>query len=937
MPPTSSFSPLPLDLSTFVGREAELAQLQDLFSRTRLLTLTGPGGSGKTRLALELAGRQAEAARVLWVELAEANDAASVNSRIAQAMGIQDEASLAALLERLPGDALVALDNCEHVVDAVAAAVEAMLLRHPALRVLATSREPLGIRGERAWLVPPLSLGHDGEGASEAVGLFVERAREVAPNFELTSANREAVEAICRALDGIPLAIELAAARVRLLSPTQIRERLHEALDLLSRGGRTAVPRHRTLRAALDWSHALLDAESAALLRRLAVFQGGTGLEGVEFVGGDEGADPLDTLEVLGRLVDRSLVAVREQDSAARYHLLETVRIYALERLDEAGESETVRARHAAFMVALVEDARPHLTGAGRRMWVERLTAELPNLRAALAWTHEHDPALHLRLTTSLWWFWFSSRHWTEARRWLEGALSLDAAATPDRGRAELLFALGALEALQGRSAPAGEWLRQALELADGLGDEQLATYARVYLGMSLAQVHDPEAEQHLRPALEWLEAAGDLYLLRLAQILMGSAYANRGEMDAALEITRAGVATARAFGQDRELGISLQALGVLHWQVGDPAAAHDIFLESLAALERDPSVMFLARSLHYLALCRARRGHGLDAVRLLATAETARAAVGVQVIPLDAAHSEAVIHELETSLGDGLFQAAWSRGRESELADVVAEVLRGEESPDVPAPVAAQASAQPAPDLRIRLLGPMDVEVEGRPVPSDAWPYARPKELLALLALHPEGRTRAQIAAAMWPESAPAQAKNSVHVTLHHLRKTLGRPDWIEVVDDRYRLAERLTIDIDVHRFEALARTHGAGLQDLRRAAELYRGDLLADDVSSRWIEEPSDRLRRLRRGVVLALGTTLEEAAEDAEAEALYRGFARREELDEEFHRRLMALWTRRGERVRALEHFRRLAELLKNELEAEPEPETLELLARIQAGAA
>jgi DNA-binding SARP family transcriptional activator len=188
-----------------------------------------------------------------------------------------------------------------------------------------------------------------------------------------------------------------------------------------------------------------------------------------------------------------------------------------------------------------------------------------------------------------------------------------------------------------------------------------------------------------------------------------------------------------------------------------------------------------------------------------------------------------------------------------------------------------------------------------------------------------------------MWPESAPAQAKNSVHVTLHHLRKTLGRPDWIEVVDDRYRLAERLTVDIDAHRFEALARTQGAGLHEFRCAAELYRGDLLADDVSSRWIEEHADHLRRLRRDVVLALGAALEEAGDETEAEALYQGVTRREELDEEFHRRLMALWTRRGERVRALEHFRRLAELLRNELDAEPEPETLELLARIQGGAA
>lgn len=938
------FPALPIELSSFIGREAELIRLAADLAEVRLLTLTGPGGSGKTRLARELARRRASEVPVLWVELADVSPGSGVLARLAQAMGAGAEATtLDALIDQLPERTLVALDNCEHVVDAVAEVAHAILLRHPTARVLATSREPLALPGERGWLVPPLAV-EGGSDVPEAVRLFVERARDVQPTFELDAAQRPAVDAICRTLDGIPLAIELAAARVRLMTPAQIQARLHSALDLLSHGGRTAVPRHRTLRATLDWSHALLDVECARLLHRLAVFHGGAGLEGVEAIGAGAA---LDTLEALSRLVDRSWVTVRESHGEARYHLLETVRMYALERLVVSAELDLAQRLHAEFMVGLVEQARPHFTGPTRRQWVERLTPELSNLRAALEWTRSCDPMLHLRLTASLWWFWFSSRHWDEARRWLEGALELPEAQAADRRRAELLFALGALDALQGRSSEARPWLREALTIAESNEELALASYVRVYLGMSFAQALDPEAERYLEPARDWLAAHGDLYLLRLAQILLGSAYANRGDMVSALEVTAAGVATARRFGADRELGISLQALGILLFQVGDLEEARATLMESLVALERDPSIMFLARSLHFLALCAARDGDPHTAAQWLGAAGGGRASQGIAVVSIDAGASDPVVADLRRTLGATAFEAAIREGGARELGDVVAEAIAGARSaaPAPPPEAAEEARPDPEspipaavpdpPDLRVRLLGSFEVEVAGVPVDPDRWPYARPRELLALLLLHREGRTRDQIAAALWPDAGPTQARNSVHVTLHHLRKALERPEWVELVDGRYRIADTLRVEVDTERIEAAAGCADLDTGALRGAFELYRGDLLADGVAARWVEGWSDRVRRARREVGLRLATAHEAAGDPGAAESVFRRLLAGDELDEELHRGLLRALALRGDRAGALQHAERLERLLAEEWDSGPEESTLALVQEIRAG--
>ncbi|HSM59698.1 MAG TPA: AAA family ATPase, partial [Longimicrobiales bacterium] len=311
---------LPVDLTTFVGRSRELSDLAVLLERSRLLTLTGAGGSGKTRLASALAaarGGERTDEAVVWVELAPVEDLALVPAAVAEALGATEELRMpdaASLARFLGGRAfLLVLDNCEHVVDGAADLVDALLRACPGLRVLATSREPLGVQGERSWLVPALSLPASDElpdvEASEAARLFVERARDVAPDFALTPENAGAVADICRRLDGIPLALELAAARARVLAPGQIRARLDDAFRLLSSTSRTSVPRHRTLRATMDWSHDLLAGDARALLRRLAVFRGGATLDAVEAVGAGEPVPDAGVLETLAGLVDRSLVS----------------------------------------------------------------------------------------------------------------------------------------------------------------------------------------------------------------------------------------------------------------------------------------------------------------------------------------------------------------------------------------------------------------------------------------------------------------------------------------------------------------------------------------------------------------------------------------------------------------------------------------------------
>jgi predicted ATPase len=513
---------LPAPLNRFVGRDHEITDVQRALASTRLLTLTGAGGVGKTRLAIEVAPQvRADYPDGVWlVELAPLADPALVPNAVAAALGVtlSGERAREVLAESLRGKhLLLVLDNCEHLIEACAALAEALLRACPALHILATSREALNIPGEGMWRVPPMA-------AAESARLFADRARSAAPDFALTARTAPLVERICARLDGIPLAIELAAARVRALPVEQIAARLDDRFRLLTGGTRTALPRQQTLRGSIDWSYDLLSEPERALLRRLAAFAGGWTLEAAEAVCAGGGVEAGDVLDLLTRLVDKSLVAAQtdEGGEVTRYGLHETIRQYAAEKLAERGEADAARRRHARYYLGFVrENAPPVLRrtgepvqypfGAGTTPWLRRLEGERDNLRAALAWglreatdPGDVDAGVQLALWLSELWRVRGSR--SEAGAWLERALGHTDPAARTRTRAQLLNALADSVLHAGDVARADALTREALAIYRERGD-RYGTMITLSQG-HLSQGGPAEAQAVLA---EWLALAHDL------------------------------------------------------------------------------------------------------------------------------------------------------------------------------------------------------------------------------------------------------------------------------------------------------------------------------------------------------------------------------------------------------------------------------------------
>jgi len=429
---------LPTQLTSFIGREREAADIRRLLANTHLLTLIGPGGTGKTRLSLQVASGVLHAyLHGVWlIELAPISDPSSVPAAALAALDLPAEVHRPAidmlsdyLRER---EALLILDNCEHLVDACARMVDRLLHAAPKLRILASSREALGIAGEVSYRVPSLELPDikqlpslDSLSQYEAVKLFIDRAQAAQPTFKVTNENAPAVAQICHRLDGIPLALELAAAKVRALSVEQISKRLDDRFRLLTGGSRTALERHQTLRATLDWSYNLLPEKEQILFRRLSIFVDGGTLEAAESVCSDDLIVREDVFDLLEQLVNKSLVIAEEWQSETRYRMLETMRQYANEKLVEAGESKNLRDLHLDYYLELAETAEPHLIRPEQLEWLDRLESEHENMRAALEWSLGYErPDYALRLTAALGTFWDMHCYWMEGARWLERALA---------------------------------------------------------------------------------------------------------------------------------------------------------------------------------------------------------------------------------------------------------------------------------------------------------------------------------------------------------------------------------------------------------------------------------------------------------------------------------------------------------------------------------
>jgi predicted ATPase/DNA-binding SARP family transcriptional activator len=481
---------LPLRLSSFIGRERELTDVQALLRHARLLTLTGTGGSGKTRLAIELAEALLEQypGGVHLVELAPLSTSDAVPRALAATLGVQQTpdvdptAAIAHRIKRELSSMLLVLDNCEHLVDAAAALAHQLLTNAPNLTVLATSRQPLLLPGEVVWRVPSLTLP-DGAGTperSESVRLLLERAAAAAPGFALGNGNAADVVTLCRRLDGLPLALELAAARLRTLPLSELVARLDDRFALLVGGSRIGLTRQQTLRATVDWSHDLLTEPERLLLRRLAVFAGGFTLAAAEAVCPDERLDRTSVAELLTGLVDRSLVTTVE--GAARYRLLETIREYATERLAASDETVQLRERHAAWVRALAEMAEPELMHTGRPAAFRRLAVEDGNLRAALSWLQDTDPAAALRLAGLVWRYWFRSGRLAEGLQALHRAVDTTSGPTPDRARA--LLGVCGLTNRAGRISAWDVYAAERVRIFTELGDPAGVSRAHFHSGV---------------------------------------------------------------------------------------------------------------------------------------------------------------------------------------------------------------------------------------------------------------------------------------------------------------------------------------------------------------------------------------------------------------------------------------------------------------------
>jgi predicted ATPase/DNA-binding CsgD family transcriptional regulator len=669
---------LPAPLTSFVGRSQEVAALTARLAETRLLTLTGIGGIGKSRLALEVA-RLADGAAsddVYLVELAAIAEPAGVIPAVASALGVQQTGSrslLDGLVATLSGrDVLLLLDNCEHVAEATANLTLDLLQQCPALRVLATSRIPLDVHGEAVWRVEPLAVPDPARLPSRsaltryaAVRLFVDRARAARSEFRLTEQNAADVVHIAARLDGIPLAIELAAARVGVLSPHQIVQRLDDRFRLLTSESRSALPRHRTLRALIDWSYDLLDEREQILIRRLAVFAGGWSLDAAEAVCSGDGVDADDVLDLLARLVAKSLVLADHARGEARFGLLETIREYALGLLRHSGEEHDLRQRHLVWVLALAQQSDVQLWTSEQRGWLARLDAELDNIRTALAWSTGPGDAEHgLRIAGCLWRFWEQRGHAGEARRWLNTLLERPGAG-PTSARAMALECSVYFAHLTGDFAAADAFSKEALVMARAVGDPPALVCALLSQGILVGTSGDLVGCQAvLSEALAVAREADWQPGIRMALMDLGVLRRMTGAIDEALALLEEGRAICEAAGDSYALGFYLTNLAHLDLHLGNADVAAGRTRHALAIWRDFQDTHNVAMALETLAWAVGAQRRPEQSARLLGAAEGLRELVGTALLPHWQSDHDRACATAQQALGERVFAAAWARGR---------------------------------------------------------------------------------------------------------------------------------------------------------------------------------------------------------------------------------------------------------------------------------
>jgi predicted ATPase/class 3 adenylate cyclase len=687
---------LPTQMTSFIGREKEMDEIKQAISTHRLVTLTGSGGTGKTRLSLQIAADLLDQFPdgVWMVELAPILDPVLVAHTTAIAIGLRDEPQrpfIDMLYEYLrEKKMLIILDNCEHLVDACAQMANKILQAAPTVRILASSREALGIAGEVTQRVPSLGLpdmGHlphiESLSQCEAVKLFIDRATSAVPTFTVTNSNAPALAQICYRLDGIPLAIELAAAKVRVLSLEQIAKRLDDRLRLLTGGSRTVLEHHQTLRAAIDWSYNLLPPLEQTLFRRLAVFIDGWTLEAAEYVCSEETASDKtsfgenirteDILNLMEQLINKSLVITEEMQSETRYHMLETMRQYANEKLVE---SDVIRGKHAAYFLTLAETVEPYLEKTEQASWLDKLEREHNNLRAALRWAREKGQVqLGLQLASALCLFWFMRGYLSEGLEQIGEFLSLSERTVNATTRAKALDHAGMLARYQGDLSRAYELIAESLSLRRELGERHGVADSLSNLGFVVLHQGDfNQARQLYSEALSINRELNNQQGIAdsLSHLALMAFY--DGDYESAQTMDESSLAIWRGLGDQQGIAWALHRLGNVKLHQGEYTAARDLFRESLAISNDVRFKWGIAFATEGLASVAAGTGQAARAILLAAGASALRQAIGIPLSTVAQAEFERLLAPARKLLGEEAAETVWSKGLHLKIEQAVAE-----------------------------------------------------------------------------------------------------------------------------------------------------------------------------------------------------------------------------------------------------------------------
>ena len=681
---------LSYQLTSFVGREQEIAQLEELVTANRLVTLTGAGGAGKTRLAIEVASRLIDAFPdgVWLVELAALSDPRLVPQAVAQALALPEQPARP-VLETLGNylaskKLMLVLDNVEHLLEGCVQFVDLVLRRSPHVAMLVTSRERLGISGDLTYRVPSLTVPRSGDNvapdallAYEGVRLFVDRARLLRPDFSVTAENAASLASICYGLDGIPLAIELAAPRLRSMSIEELNQRLDQRFALLTGGSRTALPRHRTLRSTIDWSYDLLTDVEQAMLRRVSVFAGGWTLAAAEHVCTGDGIEKSDTIGLLTSLADKNLILTEEHKGATHYRMLETIRQYALDRLRETDEEARWRNRHFGWVLELAEESFKPLTGPDQNLWLDRMAPELDNFRAALRWAIEHKLPDAFRMAPNLSRWWVKRAHLTEAREWFSRLLDIIPGDQAKRDRGRALSAVGNMAMYQGDHDEAGRLFRESLALSRELGDARRSAYTQTNLAL-LASVSGQyaDAEPLLVECATLARTLDDAALLAVNLGNLAIVVHARGDGDRAARLFEESVTLARDVGNGFLTSEVLSARSRAECKDGNLESAEASLVESLTIAGDLNHPDAATQALEGFAELAVAKHAPKRAATILGTAGRLREETGLALSVHEDREHKRVAAAARAALGDAAFDQAWREGSAMGLEEAVRYAL---------------------------------------------------------------------------------------------------------------------------------------------------------------------------------------------------------------------------------------------------------------------